>query len=120
MVPTKVVCGYWIEKGVKGAIINMASMGSYVPLSGVWGYDAAKAGVLNLTMATAKEFADEGLLAKSLRQISERGRAGLIGSNETAEDIEGQRFASSRGTAKEHHFVQADVRRHHISKPLAE
>ena len=32
-------------------------MSSYVPLSGVWAYDAAKAGVLNLTMALAKEFA---------------------------------------------------------------
>lgn len=32
-------------------------MASYTPLSGVWAYDAAKAGVLNLTMASAKEFA---------------------------------------------------------------
>ena len=32
-------------------------MASYIPLSGVWAYDAAKAGVLNLTMAIAKELA---------------------------------------------------------------
>jgi NAD(P)-dependent dehydrogenase (short-subunit alcohol dehydrogenase family) len=66
MVPTKIVAGYWVKNGVKGSIINMASMGSYVPLSGVWGYDAAKAGVLNLTMATAKEFAPHGIRVNAL------------------------------------------------------
>jgi NAD(P)-dependent dehydrogenase (short-subunit alcohol dehydrogenase family) len=81
MVPTKVVCRYWIEKGVKGAIINMASMGSYVPLSGVWGYDAAKAGVLNLTMATAKEFAPHGIRVNALAPgffVGKQNRALLI------------------------------------------
>ena len=32
-------------------------MASYNPLSGVWAYDAAKAGVLSLTMGAASEFA---------------------------------------------------------------
>jgi NAD(P)-dependent dehydrogenase (short-subunit alcohol dehydrogenase family) len=66
MVPTKVVAGYWVKNGIKGSIINMASMGSYVPLSGVWAYDAAKAGVMNLTMATAKEFAPHGIRVNAL------------------------------------------------------
>ncbi len=66
MVPTKVVAGYWIKAGVKGSIINMASMGSYVPLSGVWAYDAAKAGVINLTMATAREFAPNGIRVNAI------------------------------------------------------
>ncbi len=66
MVPTKVVAGWWIRNGVKGSVINMASMGSYIPLSGVWGYDAAKAGVLNLTMATAREFAPHGIRVNAL------------------------------------------------------
>jgi len=66
MVPTKVMAGYWIEKSIKGAIINMASMASYVPLSGVWAYDAAKAAVLNLTMATAKEFARYGIRVNAI------------------------------------------------------
>ena len=61
MVPTKIFCRYWIEKKMRASVINMASMSSYVPLSGVWAYDAAKAAVLNLTMAAAKEFAPHGI-----------------------------------------------------------
>ncbi len=61
VVPTKVVAAYWIAEGVAGSIINLTSMTSYNPLSGVWGYDAAKAGVLNLTQATANEFARHGI-----------------------------------------------------------
>jgi NAD(P)-dependent dehydrogenase (short-subunit alcohol dehydrogenase family) len=57
MVPTKLFSRKWIEKERPGSIINIASMGSFVPLSGVWAYDAAKSGVMNLTMACAKEFA---------------------------------------------------------------
>lgn len=81
MVPTKVVCKHWIAKDVKGAIINMASMGSYIPLSGVWAYDAAKAAVLNLTMAAAKEFAPRGIRVNALAPgffIGKQNRALLI------------------------------------------
>ena len=66
MVPTKVTAAYWIEKGLKGAIINLASMASYIPLSGVWAYDAAKAAVMNLTMAAAKEFAPHGIRVNAI------------------------------------------------------
>ena len=66
VVPTKVTAAFWIEKGIKGNILNMASMGSYVPLSGVWAYDAAKAGVMNLTMACAKEFAPHGIRVNAI------------------------------------------------------
>lgn len=66
MVPTKVIAAYWIENQTKGSIINLASMTSYNPLSGVWGYDAAKAGVLNLTMATANEFAPYGIRVNAI------------------------------------------------------
>ncbi len=66
VVPTKVTAAFWIEKGIKGNIINMASMGSYIPLSGVWAYDAAKAGVMNLTMACAKEFAPNGIRVNAI------------------------------------------------------
>jgi NAD(P)-dependent dehydrogenase (short-subunit alcohol dehydrogenase family) len=61
MVPTKVVAAHWIKMKIKGSIINLASMASYNPLSGVWAYDAAKAAVLNLTRATANEFAVHGI-----------------------------------------------------------
>jgi len=57
LVPTKIFARRWMDSGEGGCIINIASMSSYIPLSGVWGYDAAKAGVLNLTMGCAKEFA---------------------------------------------------------------
>jgi NAD(P)-dependent dehydrogenase (short-subunit alcohol dehydrogenase family) len=66
MVPTKVMAKHWIDNGIKGSIINMTSMSSYVPLSGVWAYDAAKAAVLNLTMATAKEFAPSGIRVNAI------------------------------------------------------
>lgn len=66
VIPTKIVAAYWIEHGIKGNIVNLASMSSYIPLSGVWAYDAAKAGVMNLTMATAKEFAPHGIRVNAL------------------------------------------------------
>jgi NAD(P)-dependent dehydrogenase (short-subunit alcohol dehydrogenase family) len=66
MVPTKVFAAYWIGKKIEGAVINMTSMASYVPLSGVWAYDAAKAAVLNLTQASAKEFAPHGIRVNAI------------------------------------------------------
>lgn len=66
VIPTKVTAAFWIEKGIQGNILNMASMGSYIPLSGVWAYDAAKAGVMNLTMACAKEFAPHGIRVNAI------------------------------------------------------
>ncbi len=81
IVPTKAVCTYWVSKKIKGAIINLASMSSYIPLSGVWAYDAAKAAVLNLTMATAKEFAPHGIRINAIAPgffIGNQNRALLI------------------------------------------
>jgi NAD(P)-dependent dehydrogenase (short-subunit alcohol dehydrogenase family) len=66
MLPTKVFCRHWIAQGQKASVINLCSMSSYVPLSGVWAYDAAKAGVLNLTMAAAKEFAPHGIRVNAI------------------------------------------------------
>jgi NAD(P)-dependent dehydrogenase (short-subunit alcohol dehydrogenase family) len=73
MVPTKLFSRKWIEKERPGSIINIASMGSFVPLSGVWAYDAAKSGVMNLTMACAKEFAP--LIDDDTGNFTARGRA---------------------------------------------
>jgi len=61
MIPTQVMAKYWIENKLEGSIINVASATSFMPLSGVWAYDAAKAAVLNLTMGAAKEFAPHGI-----------------------------------------------------------
>jgi NAD(P)-dependent dehydrogenase (short-subunit alcohol dehydrogenase family) len=66
MVPTKVVAADWIQKKIKGSIINLASMASFCPLSGVWAYNAAKAAVLNLTQATANEFAPHGIRVNAI------------------------------------------------------
>lgn len=66
VIPTKVLAAYWVNKGMQGTIINLTSMASYNPLSGVWAYDAAKAAVLNLTQATANEFADKGIRVNAI------------------------------------------------------
>lgn len=61
VVPTKHIVRLWEKHNIKGNIINIASMASYLPLSGVWAYGASKAGVLNLTKGLAKEFAPAGI-----------------------------------------------------------
>jgi NAD(P)-dependent dehydrogenase (short-subunit alcohol dehydrogenase family) len=81
VVPTKAVAARWIGKKKRGNILNMASMSSYIPLSGVWAYDAAKAAVMNLTMATAKEFAPHGIRVNAMAPgffIGKQNRALLI------------------------------------------
>jgi len=64
--PSRVFAKYWIERKVKGDIINMTSMTSYKALSGVWGYNAAKAGTLNLNEALAKELAPHGIRVNAI------------------------------------------------------
>jgi len=66
VVPTKVFCRRWIDGAVQGSIINLTSMTSYTPLSGVWAYNAAKSATLNLTMATANEFAGYGIRVNAI------------------------------------------------------
>ena len=44
-----------------GAIVNMGSVTSHLPLSRVFAYSASKAGVLNLTRNVAQEFATKGV-----------------------------------------------------------
>ncbi len=81
MIPTKVICRHWVERGQRGTVINIASMSSYVPLSGVWAYDAAKSGVLNLTMAAAREFAPQGIRVNAIAPgffLGKQNRALLV------------------------------------------
>ncbi|WP_037572628.1 SDR family NAD(P)-dependent oxidoreductase [Spirochaeta cellobiosiphila] len=57
VVPSKLISKLWIDKKMEGTIINVASVASYLPLTGVWAYDASKAGVMNLTAGLANELA---------------------------------------------------------------
>jgi NAD(P)-dependent dehydrogenase (short-subunit alcohol dehydrogenase family) len=87
VVPTKVVAADWIKNNIKGSIINLTSMVSYNPLSGVWAYDASKAAVLNLTRATANEFAAHGIRVNAIAPgffLSKQNRT-LLMDEETGE-----------------------------------
>lgn len=88
VVPTKAAAQYWIEAGIPGSIINLASMTSYMPLSGTWAYGAAKSGVLNLTYATAKEFAPHGIRVNGIAPgffVGEQNKALLFSDFEAGE-----------------------------------
>ncbi|WP_455382699.1 SDR family oxidoreductase [Salinispira pacifica] len=88
VIPTKVFGRYWIDRGEKGSIINIASMTSYIPLSGVWAYDAAKSAVLNLTMGTAKEFAPHGIRVNGIAPgffLGHQNRSLLVKDDSTGE-----------------------------------
>jgi len=79
--PMKIISKKWIDAGIKGSIINIASMASYVPLSGVWAYDAAKAAVKNLTEGAAKELAPHGIRVNAIAPgffIGEQNRRLLL------------------------------------------
>jgi NAD(P)-dependent dehydrogenase (short-subunit alcohol dehydrogenase family) len=79
--PTRAFARYWISKGVQGDVINMTSMASYKGLSGVWGYNAAKAGVLNLNEGLARELAPHGIRVNAIAPgffIGHQNRALLI------------------------------------------
>ena len=81
VLPTKLIASYWIERGLRGSIINIASLTSYKPLSGVWAYGAAKAGVMNITEATAKEFAPHGIRVNAIAPgffLAEQNRRLLV------------------------------------------
>ena len=81
VVPTKQICRQWVDQKIKGSIINLTSMASYTPLSGVWAYDAAKAATLNLTMAAANEFAPYGIRVNAIAPgffIGKQNKALLI------------------------------------------
>jgi len=66
ILPTKHLAKYWIDSRIKGVVINIASMAGYNPLSGVWAYSAAKAAVMNQTMAHAKELAGYGIRVNAI------------------------------------------------------
>jgi len=56
---------HMVESG-GGAIVNIGSVTSFLPLSRVFAYSASKAGVLNLTRNIAREFAPKGVRVNAL------------------------------------------------------
>ena len=66
VIPMKLFGEYWARNRLKGCIINIASMAGFVPLSGVWAYDAAKSAVINQTAAAAREFAPYGIRVNAI------------------------------------------------------
>lgn len=64
--PSKRFCQHWLRAKRPGAILNIASMASYTPLSGAWAYSAAKAAVENQTKAMAMEMAPHGVRVNAI------------------------------------------------------
>jgi len=60
ILPTKHVAQYWIAQGIRGAIINIASMGSYRPLSGGWAVLGGKGSRDEPDRGHARELAPTG------------------------------------------------------------
>ena len=88
VIPTKVCTAYWIEQKMEASIINLASMASYIPLSGVAAYGAAKAAVMNLTLGNAREFAPYGIRVNGIAPgffVGNQNRALLIKDDTTGE-----------------------------------
>lgn len=88
VIPTKVFAEYWIARKAAASIINIASMSSYIPLSGVWAYDASKSAVYNLTMASAKEFAKDNIRVNAVAPgffLGHQNKALLVKNEATGE-----------------------------------
>ncbi len=88
VIPTKIFAAKWIQEKQRASIINISSMSSYNPLSGVWAYDAAKSAVLNLTVGSAREFAPHGIRVNGIAPgffIGHQNRRLLIADDETGE-----------------------------------
>lgn len=66
VIPSQLVCRYWIRNSLSGAMLNIASMASYVPLSGAMAYSAAKSAVINQTQALACELAPENIRVNAI------------------------------------------------------
>jgi NAD(P)-dependent dehydrogenase (short-subunit alcohol dehydrogenase family) len=81
LLPTKHAVRHWIGAGIRGSVVNVASMAAHVPLSGVAAYSAAKAAVVNLTRGSARELARHGIRVNAISPgffLAEQNRALLV------------------------------------------
>lgn len=66
LMPSKLLSAYWRKENRPGVILNIASMGSYLPLSGAWAYSAAKSAVVNMTQALTQELSQYNIRCNAL------------------------------------------------------
>lgn len=88
VVPLQVCARAWMAAGQRASVINLASMTSYTPLSGVWAYNAAKSAVKNLTEGAAREFAPHGIRVNGIAPgffLGHQNRALLVANDQTGE-----------------------------------
>ena len=98
LAPTKAYARYCIANKIKGSVINIASMASFIPLGGVWAYDAAKAAVTNQTVAFARELASHGIRVNAIAPgffLADQNRALLI-NEETGEPTDRGKLVLSK------------------------
>lgn len=57
---------HWINQGQPGAILNIGSVSSGIPLSRVFAYSASKAAVISLTQNVARELAPQNIRVNAL------------------------------------------------------
>ncbi len=57
---------HMVERGQGGSMVNIASVTAHLPLSRVFAYSAAKAGVVNLTQNVARELAPHNVRVNAL------------------------------------------------------
>jgi NAD(P)-dependent dehydrogenase (short-subunit alcohol dehydrogenase family) len=86
VIPLKAFAREWSAAEIPGSVINLSSMTSYKPLSGVWAYNAAKSAVLNLTEGAAREFAAHGIRVNGIAPgffLGHQNRALLVADGKT-------------------------------------
>lgn len=93
-----------VELGVKGAIVNTASIYGSVAAKGSFNYNAAKAAVIAMTRSGALELAEHGIRVAAvapgfidtpmMKQVPEEGRAALAAQHATNKLIPPEKVAS--------------------------